>query len=96
MVVERGVLKWGLLLLIVLMTGCTSQHKNWKNNTYFDVSVGGEFKIRSTTTSVGVNYPLIGKLWVTTGVWKDLSGGFGPYWGVSYSWAPFAKKVPNK
>jgi len=85
-----------LVLAFVLLMGCTAQQRNWRDNTYFDVSAGGGIEVQATTTSIGVNYPLLGKLWFTAGVWKDLSGEHGPYWGLSYSWAPFTKKVPNK
>lgn len=48
-------------------------------------------RVEDAIVSTGINYPLIGKVWGTVGMWSDFYGEWGPYWGVTYAWAPFKK-----
>jgi len=80
--------KW--LLLTVLLLGCTASQRDWRQNTYIDVSAGGDTaRPEDSFISSGINYPVVGELWGTVGAWSSMYGEWGPYWGLSYAWAPF-------
>lgn len=85
-------MKQFLILMAFFLASCTAAQKDWRNNLYFDISAGGDQEYKSTVTSAGVSYPLVWDVWATVGVWNDFYGTVGPYWGLSYAWAPFAKE----
>jgi len=79
-----------LFCIVSLLVSCTPAQQDWRNNLYADVSVGGDQYKESTVVSTGLSYPLVWNVWGTMGMWSDFYGAYGPYWGLSYAWAPFA------
>jgi len=80
------------VIFLIFLSCCTASQRNWKENTYIDVSTGGTTtSVKDTFLSTGLSYPVTKNLWGSVGVWSDFVTSWGPYWGLSYSWAPFAK-----
>lgn len=86
-----------LPLVLLLLLACTPAQRDWRNSLYVDTSLAGTDDVEATTMNVGISYPLLGNLWGSMGGWTDIDGNIGPYWGMNYSFAPFAQTtVPQR